>query len=78
MLKDCINDVLSRRIFSDSLKFANITPVYKKRLSYFFKDFEKAIYDQLSQFMEKIPKYYPVSGKLVPHNMVCSISRKIR
>ena len=56
MLKDCINDVLSRRIFSDSLKFANITPVYKKRLSYFFKDFEKAIYDQLSQFMEKIPK----------------------
>ena len=30
MLKDCMNDVLSRRIFPDSLKFANITLVHKK------------------------------------------------
>ena len=30
MLTDCINDALSRGIFPDSLKVANITPVHKK------------------------------------------------
>ena len=30
MLTDCMNHGLSRRIFPDSLKFTNITPVYKK------------------------------------------------
>ena len=30
MLTDSINDVLSRGIFPDSLKFSDITPVHKK------------------------------------------------
>ena len=66
MLTDCINDALSQGIFPDSLKLANITPVHKKDettykeiyrpvsvLPLFSKIFEKVIYDQLSQYMEK-------------------------
>ena len=66
MLTDCINDVLSRGIFPDSLKVANITPAHKKDgptdkgnympvivLPLFSKIFEKVIYDQLSQYLEK-------------------------
>ena len=61
MLTDCINEALSRGIFPDSLKFANITPVHKKDaatgkkngrpvsvLPLFSKTFEKVIYDQLN------------------------------
>ena len=66
MLADCINDALSQGIFPDSLKLANITPVHKKDeaidkenhrpvsvLPLFPKIFEKVIYDQLSQYLEK-------------------------
>ena len=66
MLTDCINDALSQGIFPDSLKLANITPVHKRDeatdkenyrsvsvLPLFSKIFEKVIYDQLSQYLEK-------------------------
>ena len=65
MLTDCINDALPRGIFPDNLKFANITPVHKKEatdkenyrpvsvLPLFSKIFEKVIYDQLNQYLEK-------------------------
>ena len=66
MLTDFINDALSQGIFPDSLKFANITPVHKKDeasdkenyrlvrvLPLFSKIFEKFIYDQLRQYLEK-------------------------
>ena len=66
MLTDCINDALSHGIFPDNLKFANITPVYKKdettdkqnyrpvsALPLFSKVFEKVIYDQFSQYLDK-------------------------
>ena len=66
MLTDCINDALSQGIFPDSLKFANITPVHKKDeatdkqnyrpvsvLPLLSKVFEKVIYDQLSQYLDK-------------------------
>ena len=66
MLADCINGVLSQGIFPDSLKLANITPVHKKdeitdkenyrpvsALPLFSKIFEKVIYDQISQYLEK-------------------------
>ena len=66
MLTDCINDTLSQSIFPDSLKFANIMLVYKKdeatdnqshrplcvALS-LSKTFEKLIFDQLSQYLDK-------------------------
>ena len=63
-----MKDTLSRDVLPDSLKFANITPVYKKgevtdnkiyRLvsvsRLFSKIFEKVIYDQLCQYLEKYP-----------------------
>ena len=66
MLTDCINGALSQGIFPDSLKLANITPVHKKDettdkenyrpvsvLTLVSKIFEKVIYDQLSQYLEK-------------------------
>ena len=66
MVTDCINDALSQSIFPDSLKFANITPVHKKdeatdkqnnrpvsALPLISKVFEKVIYDQLSQCLDK-------------------------
>ena len=66
MLTDCINDALSQGIFPDNLKFANITPVYKKDeatdkqnyrpvslLPLISKVLEKAIYDQLCQYLDK-------------------------
>ena len=87
MLTDCINDALSPGIFPDSLKVANITPVHKKDeandkqnyrpvsvLPLLSKVFEKVIYDQLSQYLDKYLNsfYYAVFGKLIPHNMLCS------
>ena len=30
ILTDCINDAINKGVFPDSLKIANITPVYKK------------------------------------------------
>ena len=66
MLADCINGSLSQGIFPDSLKLVNITPVHKNDettdkenyrpvsvLPLFSKIFEKIIYDQLSQYLEK-------------------------
>ena len=66
MSTDCINDALSQGIFPDSLKLANVTPVHKKDettvkenyrpvsvLPLFSKIFEKVIYGQLSQYLEK-------------------------
>ena len=66
MLTDCINNVLYLGIFPDSLKCANITPVHKKDeatdkqnyrpvsvLPLLSKVFEKVIYDQLSQYLDK-------------------------
>ena len=63
MKTDCINGALSQGIFPDSLKLAKITSVQKKDdkenyrpvsvLPSFSKIFEKVIYDQLSQYLEK-------------------------
>ena len=66
MLTDCISGALSRGIFPDSLKLANITPVHEKDettdkenyrpvsvIPLFSKIFEKVIYDQLIQYLEK-------------------------
>ena len=78
MLTDCTNDALSQSIFPDSLKFANITLVHKKDeatdnqnyrsvsvLAFLSKAFEKLIFNQLSQYLDKYLKaYYAVFGKL--------------
>ena len=66
ILTDCINDALFQGIFPDGLKLANIAPVHKKDevtdkenyrpvsvLPLLSKIFEKVIYDQLSQYLEK-------------------------
>ena len=66
MLTDCINDALFQGIFPDSLKFTNIKPVHKKDedtdkqnyrpvsvLPFFSKSFEKVIYEQLIQYLDK-------------------------
>ena len=63
MKTDCINGALSQGIFPDSLKLAKFTSVQKKDdkenyrpvsvLPSFSKIFEKVIYDQLSQYLEK-------------------------
>ena len=66
MLSGCMKDALSRGILSDSIQLANITPVYKQDkvtdkeiyrlvsvLLLFSKIFEKVIYDQLCQYLEK-------------------------
>ena len=65
MLADSINDPLSQGICSDTLKFANITPIHKKdeatdkenyspvSVPLFSKIFEKVIYEQLCQYLEK-------------------------
>ena len=67
MLTDCINDaIVGENIFPDSLKFADITPVHKKDettnkencrpvsvLPLISKIFERVIYDQLSEYLEK-------------------------
>ena len=67
MLTDCINDaIVGENIFPDSLKFADITPVHKKDettnkenyrpvsvLPLISKIFERIIYDQLSEYLEK-------------------------
>ena len=86
LLTDRINGALSQGIYPDSLKLANITPVHKKDettdkenyrpvsvLPLFSGIFEKVIYDQFSQYLEK---YLNSSlcgfRKLIPHNMFCS------
>ena len=67
MLTDCINDaIVGENIFPDSLKFSDITPVHKKDektnkenyrpvsvLPLISKIFERIIYDQLSEYLEK-------------------------
>ena len=67
MFTDCINDaIVGENIFPDSLKFADITPVHKKDettnkenyrpvsvLPLISKIFERIIYDQLSEYLEK-------------------------
>ena len=66
MLTDCTNDALSQSIFPDSLKYANITLVHKKDeatdnqsyrpmsvLPSLSKPFEKLIFDQLRQYLDK-------------------------
>ena len=67
MLTDCINDaIVGENIFPDSPKFADITPVHKKDettnkencrpvsvLPLISKIFERIIYDQLSEYLEK-------------------------
>ena len=72
MLTDCINDaIVGEKIFPDSLKFTDITPVQKKDettnkenyrpvsvLPLISKIFERIIYDQLSEYLEKIFKQY--------------------
>ena len=65
-LTNCINNSLSEGLFPDSLR-ANITPVPKKNdpldkenyrpvsiLPLLSKGYEKAIFNQLSQYMKKI------------------------
>ena len=66
MLTDCINDaIVGEDIFSDSLKFAGITPVHKKdettnrenyrpvsALPLISKILERIIHDQLSEYLE--------------------------
>ena len=67
ILKNCIRNGK----FSDTLKYADITPVFEKRdttdksnyrptgtLSNFLKIFEKLIYNQVNSYMEsKLSKY---------------------
>ena len=67
ILTDCITDaIVGENIFPDRLKFADITPVHKKDettnkenygpvsvLPLISKIFERIIYDQLSEYLEK-------------------------
>ena len=66
ILTDCINDAINKGVFPDSLKIANITPVHKKDeptdkknyrpvsvLPLLSKVFERLLYDQLSDYLEK-------------------------
>ena len=66
ILTDCINDVIDKGVFPDSLKIANITPAHKKDeptnkenyrpvsvLPLLSKVFERLLYDQLSEYLEK-------------------------
>ena len=66
ILTDCINDAINKGVFPDSLKTANIAPVHKKDkptdkenyrpvsvLPLLSKVFERLLYDQLSEYLEK-------------------------
>ena len=66
ILTDCINDAINKGVFPDSLKIANITPAHKKDeptdkenyrpvsvLPLLSKVFERLLYDQLSECLEK-------------------------
>ena len=66
ILTDCINDAINKGVFPDSLKIAKITPVHKKDeptdkenyepvsvLPLLSKVFERLLYDQLSEYLEK-------------------------
>ena len=65
-MTDCINDAINKGVFPDSLKTANIAPVHKKDkptdkenyrpvsvLPLLSKVFERLLYDQLSEYLEK-------------------------
>ena len=66
ILTDYINDAINKGVFRDSLKIANITPAHKKDeptdkenyrpvsvLPLLSKLFERLLYDQLSEYLEK-------------------------
>ena len=66
IVTDCINDAINKGVFPDSLNIANITPAHKKDeptnkenyrpvsvLSLLSKVFERLLYDQLSEYLEK-------------------------
>ena len=66
ILADCINDAINKGVSPDSLKIANITPVHNKdeptdkenyrpvsALPLLSKVFERILYDQLSEYLEK-------------------------
>ena len=66
ILTDCINDAINKSVFLDSLKIANIPPAHKKGelankehyrpvsvLPLLSKVFERLLYDQLSEYLEK-------------------------
>ena len=66
ILTDCINDAINKGVFPDRLKIANITPAHKKDeptdkenyrpvrvLPLLSKVFERLLYDQLSEYLEK-------------------------
>ena len=65
-LTNCINNSLSEKLFPDSSKRANITPVHKKNgpldkenyrpvsiLPLLSKVYDRAIFNQLSEYMQK-------------------------
>ena len=65
-LTNCINEAIENNKFPDSLKLSVVTPVYKKLdpsdktnyrpvsfLPLLSKVFEKIIYDQLNDYLEK-------------------------
>ena len=80
ILTDYINDAINKGVFRDSLKIANITPAHKKDeptdkenyrpvsvLPLLSKLFERLLYDQLSEYLEKyLNAYFAVLGKLIP------------
>ena len=66
ILTDCINDAINKGTFPDSLKIANITLAHKNNeptdkenyrpvnaLPLLSKVFERLLYDQLSEYLEK-------------------------
>ena len=66
ILTDCINDAINKGVFPDRLKIANSTPAHKKDeptdkenyrpvrvLPLLSKVFERLLYDQLSEYLEK-------------------------
>ena len=66
ILMDGINDAINKGVFPDSLKISNITPVHKKDkptdkenyrpvkvLPLLSKVFERLLYDQRSEYLEK-------------------------
>ena len=65
-LTDCLNDAINKGVLPGSLTIANITPAHKKEeptdkenyrpvsvLPLLSKVFEKLLYDQLSEYLEK-------------------------
>ena len=60
-LTNCINDAINKGLFPDSLKITNITPAHNDKENYkpaivlplLSKVFERLLYDQLSEYLEK-------------------------